>query len=83
MTEALRLRSEILASGWPTSIRDTLANYGMSGQLQEQALRRMTIGLLDLSALTVTLADMIAAHVLDTPEEEVVVALREFAAGVP
>jgi hypothetical protein len=82
-TEAILIRSEIVASGWPTSIRDMLANYGMSGQLQEEVLRRMRIGLQDLSAVTVTLADMIAARVLDTSDEEVVVALREFAAGVP
>jgi hypothetical protein len=78
--EAIRLRSEILASGWPTPIRDMLAQYGISGQLQEEVLRTMRSRLGDLSALTISLADMIAARALNGPEKKVVAALREFAA---
>jgi hypothetical protein len=58
--EAIRLRSEILASGWPTPIRDKLADYGITGQLQEEVLRTMRGRLGDLSAFTISLADMIA-----------------------
>jgi hypothetical protein len=79
--EAIRLRSEIFASGWPAPIRGMFADYGISGQLQEDVFRQMRIRLIDLSALSATLADVIAARDLDKPEEEAVAALREFAAG--
>jgi hypothetical protein len=79
--EAIRIRSEILASGWPTSIRNMLADYSISGQFQEDVLRQMRIRLIDLSALNVTLSDLIAARALATAEEELVAVLQEFAAG--
>jgi hypothetical protein len=78
--EAIALRNQIVASGWPTQISDRLADYGISGQFQEEILRTMRSRLLDLSALTVSLPDMIAASDLNEPENAVVAALREFAA---
>jgi hypothetical protein len=78
--EAFSIRSEILASGWPTPIRDQLADYGISGQLQEEVLRTMRSRLGNLSALTISFADMIAARALNRPEKQVIAALREFAA---
>jgi hypothetical protein len=41
----------------------------------------MRISLIDLSALTVTLSDLIAARALATSEEELVATLKEFASG--
>jgi hypothetical protein len=54
--------------------------YGISGQRQEEVLRSMTSRLADLSALTVSFPDLIAAAFLSRPEKQVIVALRAFAA---
>jgi hypothetical protein len=77
--DAIGLRSEILASGWPKVIVDMCDQYGISGQRQEEVFRTMTSRLADLSALTVSFPDLIAAAFLSRPEKQVVEALREFA----
>jgi hypothetical protein len=84
MTEAFNLRHEILASGWPVPMVDFLHQYGdqagMSRRDQQDFLTAITIRLADVSLLTTTLPDVVAARVLNASERRVVVALREFAA---
>jgi hypothetical protein len=58
LTDAPRLRSEILVSGWPQPIQEMLTRYGIRGNRRKEVLGRMTAGLYDTPALTVKFADM-------------------------
>jgi len=79
LTDARRLRSEILESGWTDPIPDMLTRYGIRGRRRKEVLAQMTARLYDTPALTVELADMLAPSALVAAEVEVIGALREFA----
>jgi len=79
--EAVRLRSDILSQGWSATVRDALAQLGIVGGVEERTLAQISAGLLDTSALTVSLADAVEAAELAATEQDVAAALREFSTG--
>lgn len=79
--DAIRLRGDILDQGWPQTTKDMMDLYGIRGTQQEEVLRRMTISLNDLPALSSSPIELIEAQALVQHEAKAADALRAFTAG--
>jgi hypothetical protein len=81
--EMIRIREEILNTGWPQLFRDLMDQYGIRGADQADALDRMTLGLMDLERLSKSpvaiLADTVPEH--EASEDDIVDIIAGFGNG--
>lgn len=81
MPDVIEIRHRIITVGWPKSVSDRLAQFGLKGQARKELLDVLTVALHDVQALTRTLKELFVDAPFLTQERKLAKLLSGFSSG--